>query len=122
MKESIFFQKYACLCPGTLSVEASIKNPTVSPGSNISIHFAMNKAFKNVVGIQITLFMDLKVHSLLNPEEIVTHITKELGRSEITKEDLVRNSDGQDLFYSFELAKIQEQNDYIWQKFLRNEP
>ena len=89
-------------------MEASIKNPTVSPGSNVPIHFALNKAFKNVIGIQITLFMDLKVHSLLNPDEVVTHITKVLGKSEITKEDIVRNSDGQDLMYTFELAKIQE--------------
>lgn len=54
----------------------------------------------------MALVLDLKVYSLVEPKSIVEHIIKELGSESITREELVRNSDGTSLIHAFKLSQI----------------
>ena len=62
--ESVFFQKYACLCPGTTALQVSLRSGIFKPRENIEMNFDLNKVFKHLQLITITLVLDLKVFSL----------------------------------------------------------
>jgi len=70
-RESIFFEKYACLCPGTMSLEVTLRSGIISPRSNIDLDFDLNKSFSHIQKIDVTLVLDLKVQSLSEPRNIV---------------------------------------------------
>ena len=59
----------------------------------------MKKFFKNVQKINVSLLMDLRLYSLVEPKNVVEHIQQELGAETITKEDLQRNSNGNSLLH-----------------------
>ena len=48
----------------------------------------MNKFFKNVQQINVSLILDLKIYSVNEPKIIVEQIQQELGGETITKDDL----------------------------------
>ena len=70
----MFFQKYACLCPGTMSLEVAIRSSVCRPHKNIEIDFDLNKVFKNLQLIQVSLVLDLKIWNLKEPRILVEHI------------------------------------------------
>jgi len=47
-KESMFFEKYACLCHGTMSLEVAMRNSVFKPYKNIEMEFDLKKVFKNL--------------------------------------------------------------------------
>ena len=68
------------------------------------------------------MLLDLKIYSVNEPKIVVEQIQQELGSETITKDDLQRNFDGVNLLHSFQMSKIQEQNDMIRAKFLQHNP
>lgn len=44
----MFFEKYACLCHGTMSLEVAMRNSVFKPHRNIEMEFDLNKVFKNL--------------------------------------------------------------------------
>ena len=47
-RESIFFEKYACLCPGTVSLEVTLRSGIISPRQSIDLDFDLSKAYRNI--------------------------------------------------------------------------
>jgi len=74
-KESMFFQKYACICHGTMSLEVVMWNSVFKPYRNIEMEFDLNKVFKNLQVIQVSLLLELKIWSLKDPRILVEHIS-----------------------------------------------
>ena len=105
-RESIFFQKFACLCPGTMSLEVVLRSGICPPQANIEMDLNLSKSFGSVQHIKISLVLDLKVLTLFEPRSVVEHITKELGSEQLCRGDIERNSDGKILVHTFHLSKI----------------
>ena len=83
------------------------------PRDNIDLNFDLNKGFNKIQLIEIALILDLKIQSLTESKHTVEHIQQALGSETITKDDLLRNSDGKNLLHSFQMSKIQEHNDIV---------
>jgi hypothetical protein len=56
-----------------------------------------------MVSIRIGLWLDLKIYSLLEPKILIEEVKQELGYEEMTKEDIRRNQNGNNLLNSFSL-------------------
>jgi len=83
-----------------------MRSGIVPPNSNIELDFDFSKMFDQVLHIEIALVLDLKIFGLSEPRNVIEHITKELGSESITREELVRNSDGKNLVYAFKMSEI----------------
>lgn len=105
-RESLFFEKYACLCPGTMSLQVSLASSIFRPGSDIDLDFDLSKVYSNISMINVTFVMDLKVYSLANSKVLIEHISKEMGTETLYKEDIVRNSDGKSVQHTFQMSQI----------------
>lgn len=121
-RESLFFEKYACLCPGTMSLQVSLASSIFRPGSDIDLDFDLSKVYSNISMINVTFVMDLKVYSLANSKVLIEHISKEMGTETLYKEDIVRNSDGKSVQHTFQMSQIQEKNEFIRDKYLKTNP
>ena len=60
-KRSVFFEKYACLCPGTFAFEVEMRSTIFRPRDNIDLSFDLNKGFNKIQLIEIALILDLKI-------------------------------------------------------------
>ena len=86
-----------------MSIEVTMRSGIISPNSNIELDFDLSKMFDQVLNIDIALVLDLKIFGLSEPRDVIEHITKELGSESITREELLRNSDGMNLLYAFKM-------------------
>lgn len=89
-----------------MSIEVTMRSGIISPNSNIELDFDLSKMFDQVLNIDIALVLDLKIFGLSEPRDVIEHITKELGSESITREELLRNSDGMNLLYAFKMPQI----------------
>ena len=81
-------------------------NRQFKPDQNIEITFLLEKVIRQISHIKITLFLDLQVYSLTETPYCVESFQQELGSETIEREDIKRNSDGQNFQALFSLAKI----------------
>ena len=86
-----------------MSIEVTMRSGIISPNSNIELDFDLSKMFDQVLNIDIALVLDLKIFGLSEPRDVIEQITKELGSESITREELLRNSDGMNLLYAFKM-------------------
>lgn len=111
------------MCPGTVSLEVTLRNKLCRPHYSIEMNFDLKNVLGNLQEIKIALVLDLKIWSLREPRLLVEHVSQELGSETISKQDLQQNTDSaRNLLHTFQMTKIEEQNDIIRNKYLVRNP
>ena len=89
-----------------MSLEISLASSVFRPRTNIDLNFDMVQIFNKIQKITVSLILELKINTLEEPKIVVEHIEQCLGTETITKDDMMRNSDGKTMLHSFLMSKI----------------
>jgi len=77
---------------------------------------------RSVNSIRVGLFMELEVHSLMDPPTVIESVTQELGHQVMKRSDIQHNSDGQNLLATLSLGLIKHRNQVILKDVLEGCP